>query len=180
MRLQLALHEAITAGIPIDTADALVGRPFGIPKTGVFGLYDLIGIDLMFDVAASSRSILPADDAFHAVGDDPALNQAMIAAGYTGNKGKGGFYRDTASGREVRIIEQGGDGLAWRSVATELPAAASASAEAQARQAEPLDPVLQDISPAGRFAQTVLVKILSYAASLSQKFRPRLRILMMR
>ena len=30
----------------------------------------------------------------------------MIAAGYTGNKGKGGFYRDTASGREVRIIEQ--------------------------------------------------------------------------
>ena len=47
----------------------------------------------------------------------------MIAAGYTGNKGKGGFYRDTASGREVRIIEQGGDGLAWRSVAR-LPAAA--------------------------------------------------------
>ena len=91
--LQLALHEAITAGIPIDTADALVGRPFGIPKTGVFGLYDLIGIDLMSDVAASLRSILPADDAFHAVGDDPALNQAMIAAGYTGNKGKGGFYR---------------------------------------------------------------------------------------
>ena len=71
--LQLALHEAITAGIPIDTADALVGRPFGIPKTGVFGLYDLIGIDLMSDVAASLRSILPADDAFHAVGDDPAL-----------------------------------------------------------------------------------------------------------
>ena len=164
--LQLALHEAITAGIPIDTADALVGRPFGIPKTGVFGLYDLIGIDLMSDVAASLRSILPADDAFHAVGDDPALNQAMIAAGYTGNKGRGGFYRDTTSGREVRIIEQGGDGLAWRSVATELPAAASASAEAQARQAEPLDPVLKDTSPAGRFAQTVLVKILSYAASL--------------
>ena len=65
-----------------------MGRPFGIPKTGVFGLYDLIGIDLMSDVAASLRSILPADDAFHAVGDDPALNKAMIAAGYTGNKGK--------------------------------------------------------------------------------------------
>lgn len=164
--LQLALHEAITAGIPIDGADALVGRPFGIPKTGVFGLYDLIGIDLMSDVAASLRSILPAGDAFHAVGDDPALNKAMIAAGYTGNKGKGGFYRDTDDGREVRVIEQGGDGMAWRRVAKELPAAASASAEALARQNEPLDPILADTSPAGLFAQTVLIKILSYAASL--------------
>ena len=134
-----------------------MGRPFGIPKTGVFGLYDLIGIDLMSDVAASLRSILPADDAFHAVGDDPALNKAMIAAGYTGNKGKGGFYRNTAAGREVRVIEQGADGLAWRGVSTELPAAAYASAEAQARQTEPLDPILKEISPAGRFAQTVLI-----------------------
>ena len=66
----------------------------------------------------------------------------------------------------MRIIEQGGDGLAWRSVVTELPAAASASAEAQARQAEPLDPILNETSPAGRFSQTVLIKILSYAASL--------------
>ena len=41
-----------------------MGRPMGIPKTGVFGLYDLIGIDLMVDVVASLRSILPEGDAF--------------------------------------------------------------------------------------------------------------------
>ena len=164
--LQLSLHEALSAGIPIEQADALISRPLGIPKTGVFGLYDLIGIDLMSDVAASLRSILPDGDAFHAVGDDPALVTAMIADGWTGNKGKGGFYRDTESGRQVRIIEGGADGLSWRDVSSQLPDAVQLSLAAAARQGEPLDPLLADTSPGGRFAQTVLVKILAYVASL--------------
>ncbi|HCD63430.1 MAG TPA: 3-hydroxyacyl-CoA dehydrogenase [Alphaproteobacteria bacterium] len=164
--LQLSLHEALSAGIPIEQADALISRPLGIPKTGVFGLYDLIGIDLMSDVAASLRSILPDGDAFHAVGDDPALVTAMIAEGWTGNKGKGGFYRDTESGRQVRIIEGGADGLSWRDVSSQLPDVVQLSLAAAARQGEPLDPLLADTSPGGRFAQTVLVKILAYAASL--------------
>ena len=164
--LQLSLHEALSAGIPIEQADALISRPLGIPKTGVFGLYDLIGIDLMSDVAASLRSILRDGDAFHAVGDDPALVTAMIADGWTGNKGKGGFYRDTESGRQVRIIEGGADGLSWRDVSSQLPDAVQLSLAAAARQGEPLDPLLADTSPGGRFAQTVLVKILAYAASL--------------
>ena len=164
--LQLSLHEALSAGIPIEQADALISRPLGIPKTGVFGLYDLIGIDLMSDVAASLRSILPDGDAFHAVGDDPALVTAMIADGWTGNKGKGGFYRDTESGRQVRIIEGGADGLSWRDVSSQLPDGVQLSLAAAARQGEPLDPLLADTSPGGRFAQTVLVKILAYAASL--------------
>ena len=164
--LQLSLHEALSAGIPIEQADALISRPLGIPKTGVFGLYDLIGIDLMSDVAASLRSILPDGDAFHAVGDDPALVTAMITDGWTGNKGKGGFYRDTESGRQVRIIEGGADGLSWRDVSSQLPDAVQLSLAAAARQGEPLDPLLADTSPGGRFAQTVLVKILAYAASL--------------
>ena len=164
--LQLSLHEALSAGIPIEQADALISRPLGIPKTGVFGLYDLIGIDLMSDVAASLRSILPDGDAFHAVGDDPALVTAMIADGWTGNKGKGGFYRDTESGRQVRIIEGGADGLSWRDVSSQLPDAVQLSLAAAARQGEPLDPLLADTSPGGRFAQTVLVKILADAAAL--------------
>ena len=125
--LQLSLHEALSAGIPIEQADALISRPLGIPKTGVFGLYDLIGIDLMSDVAASLRSILPDGDAFHAVGDDPALVTAMIADGWTGNKGKGGFYRDTEAGRQGRVIEGGADGLSWRDVSSQLPDAVQLS-----------------------------------------------------
>ena len=45
--MQAAMTEAIKMKLSIEEADAVFGRPMGIPKTGVFGLYDLIGIDLM-------------------------------------------------------------------------------------------------------------------------------------
>ena len=48
--MQIAMTEAIKMNLSIEEADAVFGRPMGIPKTGVFALYDLIGIDLMSDV----------------------------------------------------------------------------------------------------------------------------------
>ncbi len=66
--LQVGLAEAYDQGLSLEHADAVMGRPMGIPKTGVFGLYDLIGVDLMSDVVATLATILPADDSFHAVG----------------------------------------------------------------------------------------------------------------
>ena len=36
--LQVGMYEALNSAIPIEEADALVGRPMGIPKTGIFGL----------------------------------------------------------------------------------------------------------------------------------------------
>jgi len=92
--IQTALHKAFELGMEPEEADAIFGRPMGIPKTGVFGLYDLIGIDLMSDVAKSLVSILPDHDEFHKVSAEIPLMAKMIAAGQTGNKSKtGGFYR---------------------------------------------------------------------------------------
>ncbi|WP_458416411.1 3-hydroxyacyl-CoA dehydrogenase family protein, partial [Pseudomonas aeruginosa] len=42
-----AVTETPEKGLTIEEADAVMGRPFGIPKTGVFGLMDLVGLDLM-------------------------------------------------------------------------------------------------------------------------------------
>ncbi|MFT5770360.1 MAG: 3-hydroxyacyl-CoA dehydrogenase, partial [Lysobacterales bacterium] len=92
--IQTALHSAFNLGLKPEEADALFGRPMGVPKTGVFGLYDLIGIDLMSDVAKSLVSILPADDPFHSVSAEIPIMTRMIEQGLTGNKSeKGGFYR---------------------------------------------------------------------------------------
>ena len=169
--LQVGLHEALNSSIALEDADALIGRPMGIPKTGIFGLYDLIGIDLMSDVVKSLATILPAGDAFHEVGFAPELVQQMIADGYTGNKGKGGFYRETDSGRQVRVItrgasDRGGTDNSFVPASGQLHPAAIRAAEHQARQAEPLDAILEDNSPEGAFARRVLLRILSYAASL--------------
>ena len=164
--LQVGLHEALASGIALEDADALIGRPMGIPKTGVFGLYDLIGIDLMSDVVKSLTTILPEGDAFHKVGFAPELVQQMIKDGYTGNKGRGGFYREGDKGREVRVIAKGGVDKGWATASGQLPAAAMRAAEYQTRQAEPLDAIFEDNSNEGAFARRVLLRILFYAASL--------------
>jgi len=91
--MQVAMTEAIKMKLSIEEADAVFGRPMGIPKTGVFGLYDLIGIDLMADVLKSFLKELPTSDVFHEVVQEISLVKNLIESGYTGRKGKGGFYR---------------------------------------------------------------------------------------
>jgi len=96
--MQVAMTEAIKMDLSIEEADAIFGRPMGIPKTGIFGLYDLIGIDLMADVLKSFIKELPVSDAFHEVAKEMPLVKNLIEAGYTGRKGKGGFYRMNKQG----------------------------------------------------------------------------------
>jgi len=91
--MQVALTEAFKMKFSIEEADAVFGRPMGIPKTGVFGLYDLIGIDLMDDVLKSFIKELPKTDEFQIVAKEIPLVKKLIETGYTGRKGKGGFYR---------------------------------------------------------------------------------------
>ena len=91
--MQVAMTEAFKMKLTIEEADAVFGRPMGIPKTGVFGLYDLIGIDLMADVLKSFIKELPESDEFQEVAKEIPLVKKLIEAGYTGRKGKGGFYR---------------------------------------------------------------------------------------
>ena len=91
--MQVAMTEAFKMKLSIEEADAVFGRPMGIPKTGVFGLYDLIGIDLMADVLKSFVKELPENDEFQIVAKEIPLVKKLIETGYTGRKGKGGFYR---------------------------------------------------------------------------------------
>ncbi len=91
--MQVAMTQAFKMKMSIEEADAVFGRPMGIPKTGVFGLYDLIGIDLMADVLKSFIKELPQSDEFQEVAKEIPLVKKLIDTGYTGRKGKGGFYR---------------------------------------------------------------------------------------
>lgn len=177
--LQVGIDEAIALNLPIERADALMGRPMGIPKTGVFGLYDLIGIDLMSDVVRSLRSILPPEDAFHAVGAESDMINAMVESGLTGNKGGGGFYRRGRDGERLARELSTGE---YRAVDGELPARATAAAIAIADQQEPLIDLVSvsgsgvgsgvgseqnaDDARDARFCQNVLARVLGYAAGL--------------
>jgi len=102
--MQVAMTEAFKMKLSIEEADAIFGRPMGIPKTGVFGLYDLIGIDLMADVLKSFIKELPETDEFQEVAKEIPLVKKLIETGYTGRKGKGGFYRINKTGT-TKVME---------------------------------------------------------------------------
>jgi 3-hydroxyacyl-CoA dehydrogenase len=107
--LQAAVNAAFAFGVTVEEADAVFSKPFGMPSTGVFGLLDLIGIDLIPHIAASFMAALPAEDAYRAVNIQHPLVTKMIAEGFTGRKGKGGFYmmRRSETGKVLEAINLG-------------------------------------------------------------------------
>lgn len=91
--IQLGLNAAFDLGLTVEEADAIAGRPMGVPKTGIFGLVDLVGIDLLPHLQRSLTETLAKDDPYQAIARSHRLIEKMIADGFTGRKGKGGFYR---------------------------------------------------------------------------------------
>jgi len=154
--MQVAMTEAFKMKLSIEEADAIFGRPMGIPKTGVFGLYDLIGIDLMADVLKSFIKELPKTDEFHEVAKEIPLVTKLIETGYTGRKGKGGFYRMNKTGA-TKVMEainlQSGDYSPSKKIDVK-----SDKVDLQA--------LINRNDQYGDYAWSVLSKIIKYASSL--------------
>lgn len=86
-------REARQAGLTIERMDALMSAAIGIPSTGLYGLIDLVGLDVMQFVAANLDNNLPEHDAGRTYLDFPPEERAMHEAGQLGRKTGGGFYR---------------------------------------------------------------------------------------
>lgn len=92
------LHKAgaaLQTGMPMEKVDALLSKPVGLPPTGLYGLIDLIGLDIMDLVGKNLNVNLPDADVGRGFTSFPAAEQAMLERGQLGRKakGKGGFYR---------------------------------------------------------------------------------------
>jgi 3-hydroxyacyl-CoA dehydrogenase len=156
--IQAAFAAAFEMSLPVEEADAVLGRPLGIPKTGVFGLADLVGIDLLPHVSASLRAALPPDDPFYEVDREWPLIGRLIATGYTGRKGKGGFYRlNRADGQRIKEaidLKTGEYHVAARPRLDSVDAAKDARA------------LFESDEPAARYAWRVMSRTLAYACAL--------------
>lgn len=158
-----AMHEALKHGLSVEETDAVCGKPMGLPKTGIFGLTDLVGLDLMPHIMKSFHATLPAADPFRALPMSFAPMEKLIAAGNTGRKSKGGGFTrlvpDSAGGRTKEVVDlQTG---AYRTERT--PQLASLAA---ARGKRALATLVGFDDRGGRFAASLLAQGLSYAASL--------------
>ena len=154
--MQVAMTEAFKMKLTIEEADAIFGRPMGIPKTGVFGLYDLIGIDLMADVLKSFIKELPETDPFQIVAKEIPLIKKLIETGYTGRKGKGGFYRMNKTDNK-KVLEainlETGNYLPTKKIDIKIDKV-------------DLKNLISRNDKYGKYAWSVISKIIKYASSL--------------
>ncbi|ORU90248.1 MAG: 3-hydroxyacyl-CoA dehydrogenase [Cycloclasticus sp. symbiont of Poecilosclerida sp. M] len=158
--MQTAMLEAFRLGLTVEEADALCGRPMGIPKTGVFGLLDLVGIDIMPHVMNSMTQSLPKNDPFQEQAVIPKLVHKMISDGYTGRKGKGGFYRiNKAQGAKIKESINLSDG-------EYAPSKKALLASLAPHIVKDLQKLVSFDDKGGEFAWSVLSKTLSYSAQL--------------
>jgi len=131
----------------------------GIPKTGVFGLVDLVGLDLSRHVSRELAAALPKQDAYHGVKRDLPLFETLIADGYTGRKGKGGFYRlNKMDGERVKEAIDLATGEYSPAQRPRLESVSAAGKDLRALVAYP--------DKTGAYAWQVYSRLLVYAASL--------------
>ena len=155
----MGLHEAERAldeGLSMETIDALMSKPVGLPPTGLYGLIDLIGLDVMDLVGKNLAINLPAGDMGVDFTSFPAPVQALLERGQLGRKSGGGFYRmikhdDGSKSVEAFDLKSG----EWR--ASEKAVLDEAHADLEGTFADDAQ---------GRFSWRMTSAVLSYAADL--------------
>lgn len=160
--MQVALQEAIALEIDVRQADQTL-QLCGFPKTGVFGLWDLCGIDLMPEVTASLSRLLPEEDAFQRYARSPGLISTLIEKGWHGRKGRvlQGFYRQTQDEQGVKQLHQLNLNSLEYQPLTDLPDWPSLQLKRDA-----LSQLVQQTDKGGEYARRVLSRVVAYAASL--------------
>jgi 3-hydroxyacyl-CoA dehydrogenase len=153
--IQASINEAIKGGLTVEEADAIVGKPMGVPKTGIFGLVDLVGLDLMPHISKSLLGKLPATDGYAKIAAVHPVIEQMIKDGYTGRKGKGGFYRRNDKKEDFAVDLNTG---------AERPKKKVKMQAAENAKKGGLKGLVETKDKGGAYAWSVLKQTLSYAA----------------
>ncbi|RAU20548.1 hypothetical protein CU669_18075 [Paramagnetospirillum kuznetsovii] len=154
------LHKAkpyLARGLTPEEIDALMGTPVGLPSTGLYGLIDLIGLDVMDFVGRNLADNLPPGDVGLSYTAFPDEELNMLRRGQLGRKSGGGFYRvvklaDGSKRKETFDLTT----EAWRAWMSPAPQPSATDAAV----------LLFAKDEAGRFAWDLLGETLLYAADL--------------
>ncbi len=90
--MYLATHVAEKLRLTVEQVDAITGPFIGRPKSGTFRLNDLVGLDVMEDIASNliQRCV---NDAHTGVLHRPTSINSLMARGFLGEKSGQGYYR---------------------------------------------------------------------------------------
>jgi len=154
-----ALVSAVKYGITPEEADALLGPLVGRPRSGVFRLTDLVGLDVAHNIVRNQKERLP-DDRYIQSLELPPLWHALIEQGRLGEKAGAGFYK--REGKEIFTLDY--ETLEYRPrIEPNLPIDASLS---RAPYAERLPALLNLPDPYGAFFREAFLLPLAYGAEV--------------
>ena len=100
------IHLMLEEGYTIDEVDAITGPPMGRPRSATFRLGDIIGLDVLVDVANNVYENATNDEQ-REVFQVPDFILQMVKKGWLGEKTGGGFYqrRHGENGSEIWTLD---------------------------------------------------------------------------
>jgi 3-hydroxyacyl-CoA dehydrogenase len=161
----IALEYILRNGYTVEEADAIMGPVIGRPKTGIFRLQDLVGLDVSYGVGTNLYHLIPNDETREVLRDPElnALRQAQIDRGRLGDKTGQGFYRKPLNGNKEDILTLDLKTLEYRSRQNpDLPTVEQALKIDSL--GERLAFVLAQDDRVGKLARHVVYNALAYAA----------------
>jgi 3-hydroxyacyl-CoA dehydrogenase len=161
----IALEYILSNKYTIEEADAIMGPLIGRPKTGIFRLQDLVGLDVSYGVAANLYGLIPADETREVLRGPHlnALRQEQMNHGRLGDKTGQGFYRKPRNGGKDNILTLDLETLEYRTRREpDIPSIREALKISSLRERLPF--VLAQNDPAGALARHHVYNSLAYAA----------------
>ncbi len=150
---------AVELGLSLEEVDAITGTAIGRPGTGIFGLYDLVGLDIgiaSVEGIADQLEDLQEKEKFLL----PSFCYQMMRRGMLGNKTKGGFYKRI--GKEKQVIDI--NTFEYRPLQPVKFASLDAAREAQTLP-EKLTAFFEGDDKAAEFTWKNITRLFLYAAS---------------
>jgi 3-hydroxyacyl-CoA dehydrogenase len=102
----IALTYVLERKYTVEEADAILGPLIGRPKTGIFRLQDLVGLDVSSSVGANLYGLIEHDETREVLRDPKllALRSAQMERGRLGDKSGQGYYRKPPKGAKGGIL----------------------------------------------------------------------------
>ena len=157
------IHLMLEEGYTIDEVDAITGPPMGRPRSATLRLGDIIGLDVLVDVANNVYQNATSDEQ-REVFRVPDFILQMVKKGWLGEKAGGGFYqrRRGENGSEIWTLDYNTLEYAPRS---EVRFDSIGGVRRIADAGERLKRLIDSDDRAGQFAWKCLSHTMRYAAS---------------
>lgn len=157
--LYQAIHTAEKLQLTVEAVDQITGPFLGRPRTGTFRLADLIGFDIMEDIAKNLMARCE-NDPYLPILQAPASLAKLIEEGRLGNKTGGGYYRREGSQFLVANLSSLSYGQPSED---EMPAIAELGSM---KLGERISALLERRDEVGEFVRCHIPPILEYAIKL--------------